>query len=64
MILVQVSNKKKVFTSVEDVSKFLEVSPTSVYRYMKKGSSWCKVTPFYFEKGLHVFNKIMTWYKK
>lgn len=63
MILVQVDNKKKVFTSVKDVSEFLGVSPASVYNYIKKGSSWCKVTPFYFEKGLNVFNKIMAWYK-
>lgn len=63
MILVQVGQKKNVFTSVKEVSKFLGVTPASVYYYMKKGSSWCKVTPFYFQKGIHVLNTITAWYK-
>lgn len=64
MLLVKVGKKKTLHTSVKEVAEYLGVTTVSVYRYMKKGSSWCEVTPFYFESGINVFNKIMAWYVK
>lgn len=64
MLLVKVNNKKVLFTSVKEVAEYLGVTPASVYHYMKKGSSWCEITPFYFDHGVAVFSQIMAWYKK
>lgn len=65
MLLVSTPKGEYIFTSVKEVATFLGVSTSSVYYYMKKGSSYWKITPYYFESGKKVLpENILAWYKK